>query len=291
LLAPAAMCLWLALAPGSILADMSLSGRRVGVVGAGVEAYLARWGLTGAREIAATSRATLYRVDGGRVLKVFTGEGLAHEGAHGTQALIHWAGRGAVRLIRHDAGAQLLEHLPGPQLDALPDDAATPVIVDVVRALHAAPGPAPPGMPDLRAHLANLFSAPDFAQAKAVTENLIATTRPEDLRVLHGDLHHENIMRGADGVWRAIDPKGLVGDRHYDVANVFCNPTEALAQDPARAARLADAFAAGLGMDRARVLRFAYVHACASACWFRENGYGTERDVLTIAMLERIAGL
>lgn len=34
-------------------------------------------------------------------------------------------------------------------------------------------------------------------------------------RFLHGDLHHENILRHGDA-WKVIDPKGLEGDPHFE---------------------------------------------------------------------------
>ena len=43
--------------------------------------------------------------------------------------------------------------------------------------------------------------------------------------LLHGDLHHENIMHGPRG-WLAIDPKGVLGDPGFDAANMFYNPLD-----------------------------------------------------------------
>lgn len=47
--------------------------------------------------------------------------------------------------------------------------------------------------------------------------------------VLHGDVHHGNVLNfGARG-WLAIDPRGLVGERAFDHANLLCNPDVATA--------------------------------------------------------------
>lgn len=46
--------------------------------------------------------------------------------------------------------------------------------------------------------------------------------------VLHGYIHHGNVL-DFGGHWRAIDPKGLVGDRAFDYANIFCNPSAGIA--------------------------------------------------------------
>jgi streptomycin 6-kinase len=42
--------------------------------------------------------------------------------------------------------------------------------------------------------------------------------------VLHGDIHHFNVMQNSDGKWLSLDPKGILGPRAYDYSNIFCNP-------------------------------------------------------------------
>src|SRR5262245_10315386 len=42
--------------------------------------------------------------------------------------------------------------------------------------------------------------------------------------VLHGDLHHDNILRAAHEPWLAIDPHGILGDPGYDVGALLFNP-------------------------------------------------------------------
>ncbi|KAB2328487.1 hypothetical protein F7731_25510 [Cytobacillus depressus] len=41
--------------------------------------------------------------------------------------------------------------------------------------------------------------------------------------LLHGDLHHYNILMSSSSSWLAIDPKGLIGDREYDVIQFLLN--------------------------------------------------------------------
>jgi len=53
-----------------------------------------------------------------------------------------------------------------------------------------------------------------------------------DIAVLHGDLHHDNVLDfGPERSWLAIDPKGLIGERGFDFASLFLNPDLA---DPSR---------------------------------------------------------
>ncbi|MEO7220855.1 MAG: aminoglycoside phosphotransferase family protein, partial [Devosia sp.] len=103
---------------------------------------------------------------------------------------------------------------------------------------------------------------------------------------LHGDLHHDNIVGGASH-WRAIDPKGLLGDPHYEVANVFRNPhgADELALRAGRINRLADTFGDRLGWDAHRVLRWAAVHSAISAIWDVSAGRPFEFELKIVPAL------
>jgi streptomycin 6-kinase len=41
--------------------------------------------------------------------------------------------------------------------------------------------------------------------------------------LLHGDLHHLNVLKSQDG-WKAIDPKGVAGEPAYEVCALLLNP-------------------------------------------------------------------
>lgn len=47
---------------------------------------------------------------------------------------------------------------------------------------------------------------------------------PHDVVVLHGDIHHGNVLDGGERGWRAIDPKGLLGERTFDFVNILLAP-------------------------------------------------------------------
>jgi streptomycin 6-kinase len=67
------------------------------------------------------------------------------------------------------------------------------------------------------------FPASLLDRAVAITEGLLSTTNAPV--VLHGDLHHSNVLRAERAPWLAIDPKGLVGDRGFEVAAFVRNPS------------------------------------------------------------------
>lgn len=74
-------------------------------------------------------------------------------------------------------------------------------------------------------------------------------------RLLHGDLHHFNILKG--DAWYLIDPKGLWGDPAYEPVAFLRNPVPHLLNEPDivkfQRERIL-AFAAGLSLDADRIL-------------------------------------
>jgi streptomycin 6-kinase len=106
----------------------------------------------------------------------------------------------------------------------------------------------------------------------AVARALLATRR--DVIPLHGDLHHSNVLDGGARGWLAIDPKGLLGERTYEVANLLGNPWPhgKIVHSSERIRRMAALYAAQLGMQPDRVLAFALAHAGLAASWDLEDG-------------------
>jgi streptomycin 6-kinase len=90
--------------------------------------------------------------------------------------------------------------------------------------------------------------------------------------VLHGDLHHDNILRATREPWLAIDPHGIVGDPGYELGALLFNPDpdnrdEALtALVPSRVEQLADELSAPID----RVVAWGFVKAMLSDVWSTE---------------------
>jgi streptomycin 6-kinase len=217
-------------------------------------------------------------------------------------ALAGWAGHGAVRLLRFDAsrGALLLERaLPGVPASRLVPDAdelATAAAVGVLGRLHAVPPP-DEGVPtletrlgDLGAHLARFPGDTPLprdlvVRAQGLAQELCASAPPA--RLLHGDLHHDNVLRAEREPWLAIDPHGVVGDPGYDVGAWLYNPDPPardpalLSLVPARVEQLAD----GLGQPIDRVTAWGFVQAVLSAVWGAESGQPPGDRTLDVAAL------
>jgi streptomycin 6-kinase len=65
--------------------------------------------------------------------------------------------------------------------------------------------------------------------------------------VVHGDLHHHNILRHGER-YVAIDPKPYLADREYDVPSFLWNPMDNYMADREQTERRIAAFVA-LGLD------------------------------------------
>ena len=90
--------------------------------------------------------------------------------------------------------------------------------------------------------------------------------------VLHGDIHHGNILDFGPRGWLAIDPKGLTGERAFDYANIFCNPDLETATSPGRLARRAEVVAEAAALNRGRLLQWIVAWAGLSAAFSIEDG-------------------
>lgn len=260
---------------------------------------LIRWSLSRASLIAETPRAWVYKVEqDGRepaVLKQLK-PGAGDEERRGSTLLTWYAGEGAATVFDATDDVIFMEWLGTETLGDVArggrDDEATLEIAALVGKLHQARAEAPPDLPLLRPRFDALHDLPTtswpatsrdlLARARGIAHQLF--DRPAPAVALHGDLHHDNILRSRRG-WLAIDPKGLVGDPAYEVANAFRNPAGGarLAADPRRVMRMAETFAAQLGLQKKRILAFAAAHAALSICWSIEAGEHEEvTETLTV---------
>lgn len=103
------------------------------------------------------------------------------------------------------------------------DATATRVVCTVADTLHAQSLGGTEDFPTLQRWFSSLFSdtTPRFNQVREIADQLLHRPTPQIL--LHGDLHHENVLASPDRGWLAIDPKGIVGPREFDYCNIFTN--------------------------------------------------------------------
>ena len=230
--------------------------------------------------------APVTRADGSEaVLKLSPhGDDFRHE----LRATRAFAGRGMVHLLDgdEDRGIALLERLrPGHMLVELTEDDArkTEIAADVMLAFRC-DAPTDLKLPTVRdwyrafaAHRTEYGGAGPlplalFERAERTFEALLRSAAAPVL--LHGDLHHYNILSAQRAPWLAIDPHGLVGEPTFEVGAFFGNPLD-LAGSPDLArilGRRADIFSERLGFDRERVLAWGFAYQMLSAVWSAERG-------------------
>ncbi len=89
---------------------------------------------------------------------------------------------------------------------------------------------------------------------------------PDKPFLLHGDLHHYNILMAAREPWLAIDPKGLIGDREYDVIQYLLNKLPNGDSTHFIEKRI-DIFVKELNLDKKRMLSWGFAHSVLATCW------------------------
>ena len=252
------------------------------------QAWLDRWSLVADGPAIHTAYSDLLPVvrDGApAMLKIAR----TREEQRGASLMIWYAADGAVRVLESDGPALLLERASGAvslaDMSARGfDDEAARILCATVGRLHAPrPGAIPADLVPLDRWFRALTSRPDPLLARAAGTARALLAEPQDVVVLHGDIHHGNVLDGAERGWLAIDPKGLYGERTFDYANIFCNPDRATATAPGRLARRIDLVSEAARLDRARLLKWVVAYAGLSAAWCLEDG---ETPTVPLAILE-----
>ena len=205
-------------------------------------------------------------------------------------ALEQFDGAGCARVyaVDRERRAVLIERLlPGTPLLALEDDERmTAVAADVMRQLWR-PVPADHPFPTvaywgsgfqrlLRARFDGTTGPlPEALVSRAEVSFAELLGSMDEPVLLHGDLHHENILRAERQPWLAIDPKGVVGEPAYEVGALLRNalperasPAELTRLQRRRIAQLAEL----LGFDAQRLRAWGFAQAVLSAVWSIDDG-------------------
>ncbi|GGR60914.1 MULTISPECIES: aminoglycoside phosphotransferase family protein [Streptomyces] len=208
-------------------------------------------------------------------------------------ALRAWDGDGAVRLLDHDpaTGTMLLERLDETRMLAHLADTREAVLVIARLLAHLTSFPAPPGLRRLGDITARMLERTPRAldripdpEARRIVADCAAAVRevadePGD-RLLHWDLHDENVLAAERADWLAIDPKPLAGDPGFELWPALDNRYEAT-----EVRWRFDAMTDVLGLDRARARAWTYGRLLQNALWDVEDGRPIDPRQLEIARL------
>ncbi|ORB32248.1 aminoglycoside phosphotransferase family protein [Mycolicibacterium parafortuitum] len=239
------------------------------------------------------------------VLPVRTADGVAavlkvaapgETGQHAHLVLRRWGGDGAVRLLRADPhrDAVLLERACATDLSTLPEEAACGIVADLYRRLHV------PAMPQLRSLTADVAASVDeldkLPRGSAIPHRLVehAASLARELSadssddvVLHGNLHHANVLAARRAPWLAISPRPRNGDPHYELAPMLWHGWDAFAgniRDGIRGRFWMLVDITGLDEDRARAWTLVRVVLAA----VRELSGGGEELTRYVALAKAI---
>jgi streptomycin 6-kinase len=201
-------------------------------------------------------------------------------------ALSLYRGRNVCALYDTDLelGAMLIARvLPGYNLKALDDEGERlNIALDVIANLPmpAEPHPAIPAFSDwierafTRARRERKVK-PEFLYYLDQTEKLFyeVTAQEPAHMLLHGDLHHENMLYSEDGEWVVIDPKGVTGIRSLEAGRYILNAIWFTrdAQKPRVLEALVNAFAGAFHRPRRTIAICAMVDCVLSRTWTFEE--------------------
>ncbi|MDR2281436.1 MAG: aminoglycoside phosphotransferase family protein, partial [Gordonia sp. (in: high G+C Gram-positive bacteria)] len=195
---------------------------------------VSEWGLAVAGEPTSGFASIVIPVrtsDGDAMLKV--GFDSSPETEHEHLALTYWAGDGAVTMFRADPArhAMLLERLHSRDLSQEWDLQACEIVAGFYPRLHR---PAPPRLRPLTGFVdrwldALAADAKEMPVPRRLIDHALNRGRafvddPESVgRIVHGDLHYENVLAADREPWLVIDPQPMSGDPHYELAPMLWN--------------------------------------------------------------------
>lgn len=192
-----------------------------------------------------------------------------------------FAGCGAVKVLAEDEGMLLLERaMPGASLKSYfpaKEHESIEIACGVIKKLHQTNIPEPHNFPHIKDWLTvldNNWPIPDayLQKSRKIRNELLQNPEPNVL--LHGDLHHDNILKNGND-WLVIDPKGVIGEPAYEVAAFIRNPMPELlnhADAPNIIHNRIARFAEILELSERRIIDWCFVQAVLSWIWALDDG-------------------
>lgn len=189
-----------------------------------------------------------------------------------------------MKVLAKDEGMLLLERaMPGTSLKSYSpnrEHESIEIACGVIKKLHQANIPTTHNLPHIKDWLTALdkdWSIPEeyLQKARMLRDQLLQTSEPDVL--LHGDLHHDNILQNGDN-WLVIDPKGVIGESAYEVAAFIRNPIPELLTHADATTIIHNRitrFAAALELPERQIIDWCFMQAVLAWVWAIEDGCDT----------------
>ena len=249
-----------------------------------------RWGVTCEKPCETPTAILAYGIRESErvVLKVIKQVG---DEWHSGEILNAFQGQGMVRVYEWEPGAVLLERLePATLLLDLvrrgDDEDATKIFAELISTVgHHSPPKATSNVMDWWLGFDRYLNSGD----QQIDPTLVTEARARFLELaqsqkitmlLHGDLHHYNVVFDSTRGWIAIDPKGVVGELEYEIGAIIRNPIEQpeLFTSGDVIERRLHQFADRLHLNYDRMLGWSFAQAVLAALWDVEDGHPINRD-------------
>jgi streptomycin 6-kinase len=248
-----------------------------------VKTYLEQWSLTSEGPVRNLSYNYVLKVRDSKGTPLILKLGVPNfDTANEMVTLQAYDGAGCARILKSDqkSGVMLLERLvPGIMLSEETDEMI--VLENYIKVWKAIRRPVPNGgeTPSLTHWFEGLkryretgdvqISKEHIQLAEEFFQQVIHTSEGPEL--LHGDLHHENILYSEQKGWMAIDPKGVAGDPYFDVVSFLINQLDSKAQPKNILKLRVDTISEQLGLDRGRLLKASIALGTLYASWGIED--------------------
>lgn len=208
--------------------------------------------------------------------------------------------KGMVKQLKQDKNqaVMLLESIkPGISVATLDDDKATEAMAKVMQNFWVAtPNPDnhivkvfewSKGFQKLRDRFAGSTEPLPKSlvnRAEEIYMELLGSNDPQLL--LHGDLHHDNVISATREPWLAVDPKGIIGPKERETAPMLVNPkgfilkhTNPKALLRRRITILSDV----LGLEKDKIIAWGFAQTVLSVIWTLEDHNRVDEERLRIA--------
>jgi streptomycin 6-kinase len=208
-------------------------------------------------------------------------------------------GTGTVELFAYDAELQavLIERcVPGANLKTTFRTDRAEAVGKAIHILRRILRPVP-DLPDRLIRLGDWFDNLKRAEGTEFPWNLAEkalqlyehnSRDTDNIFLLHGDLHHDNILSATREPFLAIDPKGIIGHIGYDIGVFLNNHVDWLEWDTRLEGRIDRAvaeFAKAFQLDEQVVREWAFCQLILSRWWMFDEMpgmYGSELGLLDI---------